>query len=338
VRLLVGLATKDGRPVGLAPLMIVRWRASRAGPWVRSVRFLGDGVLCPDHLVLPVGAGSEEAYAAALHRELQARRAEWDRVELRDLLESHRGWRAFERVASSDGAPVEVVQRTHCPYAALPVSWDEYLSGLSRHRRASVRREMKQFEGAFTAGLTEPGSVRDVDRAMETLADLHSRTWRERGQTGIFHDPRVRLFHGILARRAFRSNTLWMLCLQANERTVAVSYGFKTKHRVHGYQHGFDPEYRGYGVGMLVRIYGIRRAIERGISEWDFLRGTTAYKYTLAPTGERRGHDVIVHSRRWPDRAATLASGGRALTGRLLRRALTNSRIDALKRLLRIRD
>ncbi len=334
-RLLVGVVLDGDDAIGMAPLMIARERVLPHGPVLRSVRILGSGRLCPDHLVLPTRPGSERLCAEALWNELRARESEWDRVELIDLYGEHPAWKALAAaIRESGGSPV-IQERTYCPYITLPPSWEEYLKGVSAKTRDSIRYRIGRLNRDFSVALDEPRTIEEVDRLMVRLEELHTQGWRARGKAGVFVDPRYRRFHRIHARRAFRSGTLWLLLLRAGDVDAAVSLGFASRRAFHGYQMGHEGSLHKHGVGSIMVAMAIRHAIERGKDEMDFLRGAGAYKSHLA-TELRRGHDLIVHRWTLPDRLAHWKARGRRSTVAATRRLLGPERAERLKRALRM--
>jgi CelD/BcsL family acetyltransferase involved in cellulose biosynthesis len=328
--LLIGLAVEGDQPVGLAPLALVREKATPLGPVVRSIRILGDGPLCPDHLVLPVRPGSEREFGRALLEALEERRSSWDRIELRDLLGEHPAWKEAERAAKERGQHVIVRQRTHCPYIALPSAWDEYLESLGTKLKKSIRYGLRRLDREFSVEIVEPASIAEVDRMMEQLEWLHGRAWQTRGATGVFADQRFRLFHRLHARRSHRAKRGWLVGMRAQDRDLAVFLGFRTRRGGLYYQLGHDPELGSYSIGTMMVASCIRQAITQGFAEMDFLRGAGAYKYRLAKE-ERRGHDLIIHSGNIADRATSLAWAFRLWVGGILRSALGQKRARWLK-------
>lgn len=334
-KLLVGVARDGEETIGIAPLMIAAEKLGPSGPVLRSVRILGSGRLCPDHLVLPVRPGMERPFAEALWADLRAREMDWDRVELLDLYGDHPAWRALaDAIRDGGGSPV-IRERTYCPYITLPSKWEEYVKGVSPKTRDSIRYRINRLNRDFEVALLQPQSIEDVDRLMVRLEELHTRGWKERGRAGVFADPRFRRFHRVHARRAFRAGRLWLLNLRAGELDAAVSLGFASRRAFHGYQLGHEGSLQKYGVGTVMVLLAIKSAIETGKAELDFLRGAGAYKSHLT-RDVRRGHDLVVHRWTTADRLADWKARGRRRAVAAVRGALGPNRSKRLKRILRM--
>lgn len=340
-RLQIGIARAADAVVGIAPLFIADERITKVGPRMRSVRIMGDGTLCPDHIVLPVRAGFEEPFAAGIVERLHSIAQDWDRVELRDLLGGQPVLDALRVSAAVHSDSVAIRERTHCPYIPLPATWDEYLATLGAKTRKTIRQRLQKIQNELAAEPTYPRDRADVDRMMLRLEDLHTRSWEERGRPGVFASRRFRTFHRLHARRSFRSGRLWMFALRARgkdheaDQDIAVTLGFRDARAAHGYQLGHDPEHRTYGIGSMMVALAIRSAIEAGLQEMDFLRGAGMYKYHLT-AHERRGHDLVIHSGSVSDRTASMAAGVRRRAGTALAGALGPERKQWVKRRLRM--
>ena len=69
-----------------------------------------------------------------------------------------------------------------------------------------------------------------------------------------------------------------MYVLRLAGAPAAVMYGFFYNDRFYFYQHGFDPQYEPFSVGLVLMGLTVRAAIEEGAVEFDMLYGTEKYK------------------------------------------------------------
>jgi CelD/BcsL family acetyltransferase involved in cellulose biosynthesis len=115
--------------------------------------------------------------------------------------------------------------------------------------------------------------------------------------------------------------------LDCDGSPVAALYGFYLGGRLFGYQTGFDAAWETKGVGAVLQARIFEDAIERlHATEYDFLRGTEAYKY--AWTNQERCTSTM---RYWSNtsvaRIAKAEHGVRQRVARL--RSLLGSRFRA---------
>jgi len=153
-----------------------------------------------------------------------------------------------------------------CLKLELPSRFGDYEATLSKSLRTDIRRG--QGEYVPVAGLKE-------------LFDLHSRRWRARGLPGAFafnqgqHAQWAQIAH----ERGWLRSAVWRIDGHVAAAIYAMSYRGTTSF----YQSGFDPTFRG-SPGTLMIAGAIRRAIEDGDSNFDFLRGDEPYKRRWKPT------------------------------------------------------
>jgi len=263
--------------VGLAP-----WYRQTSAAQGRAVRFLGSGEVCSDYLGLMCRPGLEEPVVEALGQWLAAAAASpEDRWDLLDL----------EGVDAADGPTLRLFEHlaelghgTHrregprCWRIALPDSWDAYLAGLSKSHRKQVRRAQREL---FDTGRAVLHTVRQADElpaAMDLLVDLHQRRRRALGQRGCFASPRTAGFHRQVAGRLLAARQLQLHWLELDGRPITAEYHLAGGGLVFAYQAGIDPDAIEHEPGSLITQATIRRAIERGVQGFDFLRGDEPYK------------------------------------------------------------
>jgi CelD/BcsL family acetyltransferase involved in cellulose biosynthesis len=71
---------------------------------------------------------------------------------------------------------------------------------------------------------------------------------------------------------------LSLFFLTFNDEPVSSFYCFEYNKKLYFYLSGFDPEYAYYRPGHLTFKYIIKYGIEKGLNEFDFLRGNETYK------------------------------------------------------------
>jgi CelD/BcsL family acetyltransferase involved in cellulose biosynthesis len=177
-----------------------------------------------------------------------------------------------------------------CPRLALPRSWEAYLGTLSPNRRQTLRRKERKLLREHGATLTEyaPGRLAEGWRH---LMRLHDQRW---SGAGAFGDPRAetlqRNFAGDLAARG----RVWLTTLDVGGEPAAAWYGFDAGDTVYFYH----PRWEEASVGQVLMGLMIRRAIERGFTWFDFLRGDDPYKRHWTGA-QRMTQTVTVFRRGW---------------------------------------
>ena len=288
-RLRVVTFRQGPRLVGVVPLC---WRATWLAPGVRIRRIdlLPSGEpeaeeIASEYLGPIIERGLEQAVAERLAELLAGDEVgPWDELMMPamslqgpivSILNS-----AFERLGSvtqeiTGGAP-------HIP---LPATWDEYLALLPSSHRRLVRSSMRAFDG-WTGGHAELEVARtrgELETGAAALRELHAARWRAAGKPGVFAADRFRAFHGMVMPELLARGALELMWLSAHGEPVAALYNLLWRDKVYFYQSGRRPDLpAGVRVGVVIHALAIRRAIEQGRREYDFLAGTSRYKQELA--------------------------------------------------------
>lgn len=304
----------DGiRTIGVAPLCLSRETDHRVLPYV-ELSFLGREGVTGDNLDFFTEPGREKEVVRAFLEHL-LRERDWDLLRASDLPEDSPTLSLVMDATAARGVPVVPGKSQTCPFLPLPRTWDEFLASVSANLRSNLRRREKKLVAMGAVFEEVHGGA--IGPALETLFSLHGARWATKGQTGNFIDPRLRAFHQEIAPLLDAEGALGFWTLRLAGRTVAGIYGFRHRGRFLYYQAGFDPACAEHGVGLALMGHAIRRNIDAGMVEFDYLRGDEEYK------------------RRWTDRqrfTRTLVVARPNLTG-LAWRALTSGRATA-KRLL----
>jgi CelD/BcsL family acetyltransferase involved in cellulose biosynthesis len=187
---------------------------------------------------------------------------------------------AFERLGS-----VNQELTGGAPYIPLPADWEEYLARLSPSHRSLVRRSLRAFD-RWTGGHAElrvARTARELEVGAAALRELHAARWQQAGHPGLFAAPRFREFHDRVMPELLARGALELMWLRAHGRPVAALYNLVWRDKVYFYQSGRRPGLpRDVRAGVVIHALAIRRAIEQGRREYDFLAGASRYKQELA--------------------------------------------------------
>lgn len=130
---------------------------------------------------------------------------------------------------------------------------------------------------AARAGIDRPRCGGSDD--FEALAALHSRRWRQRGETGIFADPRMVACLGEALAALEAAGLLRLHVIECGGAVVAALCVLCGKGRAFYYIGGFDPDHAALGLGTILIAHAVTDAARQGHASFDFLRGSEPYKY-----------------------------------------------------------
>ncbi len=271
--------------VGALPLYLDIGRGRFSS--VRCLRFVSTGEAeheetCPDYLNLLHLPEDEMTCAQAAWAAINA--MQWDTLELLDLpgdtpLCRWRG--AFPR-----DARLRAVSRGGCPIAWIGDGFEPYLAQLSSKTRMHARQYIREADRSGV--VLQIAGATDADRYFDDLVRVHQERWVQAGQPGCFSASRFTEFHRSLVREWTASGRVVLARLSHQGKIFAVLYGFVTSRKFDLYQLGVTPVERTIirSSGTAANLLLIAHLAGRGVVQYDFLRGVSAYKKSL--TTEQR--------------------------------------------------
>jgi CelD/BcsL family acetyltransferase involved in cellulose biosynthesis len=267
-----------GEIVGIAPFYLRARKIMKRIP-VREICLLGTGEdVSPDYLDFVIRQGREVDAVRAIFDRLAAA-DDWDAVNLTDMHEDSKVAGLILKIAPELGLIARRKACCTCPYILLPDSWEKFLAELSKNTRYNVKRRIRNLERDFTVKFYLWQDQATVPAAMERLAILHTNRWADRGTSRSWVSPEYDSFHQSVARDFAGLGWLHLSCLELNGEIAGMYYDYLYNNRIFYYQAGFDPAYKKYSPGLVLRAYVIRKAIEDGVREVDLLKGAYDFKY-----------------------------------------------------------
>ena len=232
-----------------------------------SVRMMGSGPLCPDHLDLLAAPGHEAAVVSLL-RDWLCRPG----GRLLDL----QGIRAGSRLIEALPGRVRRQPMAVAPFTPLPGSATAYRATLHAQFRKNLRVSAKRLAAEGMTHQAIRGQA--VFARLEILRELHQSQWGGRSNFLPVFDRFAAGFAGGCA-----ADEVAVHELGNDDLVVATVTAFEVADRVSLYQSArlTDRRWRDATTVLLAAI--IDDACTRGFSEVDFLRGDEPYKGRFAP-------------------------------------------------------
>jgi CelD/BcsL family acetyltransferase involved in cellulose biosynthesis len=281
------LLWENNRLAGIAPLLTRPTRSAGAIP-IRRLELLASGEherheICSDYIGIITRSRFEQPVAETVASALKSGVfGEWDDIVLRAMDATT----ITPPLLATSLSPIRTSYAITgaSPYIPLPKSWDAYLDALSANARYLVKRSLRDFEKwAGNAKLTVATSASDLETGRTILESLHRERWEAAGKTGVFDSARFRAFHDQVMPRLAERGALELCWLEAHGRPIAALYNLVWNGRVMFYQGGRALDLpKNIRPGIVAHAHAIRRAIELGRREYDFLAGDARYKLDLS--------------------------------------------------------
>ena len=119
-----------------------------------------------------------------------------------------------------------------------------------------------------------------MESALATLKDLHTRRMVSTGKPGVFADPQFEEFLNNVVMEKAAAGEIEIIVASTDDGPVGVQLYFDTSRGYQFYQSGYAPEAMKLEPGHLLFTEMVKRAIRRGDTRFDFLRGNEPVSYT----------------------------------------------------------
>jgi CelD/BcsL family acetyltransferase involved in cellulose biosynthesis len=91
----------------------------------------------------------------------------------------------------------------------------------------------------------------------------------------------------------FAERRLHILAVQKEQRILALDLLFRGAHSLCAWNGGYPPEAECWSPGRLLLFFGIQRAYQLGLEEYDLLRGNQEWKASWANRSRTVGRIVL---------------------------------------------
>src|SRR5918996_3609605 len=214
---------RAGRLRGILPLAREERRLGPAR--VRRLRILGDQRVGSDYLDVVAAPRLRGEVTRAFARELLARRAEWDVLDLDDLDERSPTPAVLSDLFDGSGWEVRTFECSVCPNETFldGATFDQFLR--RTRRRDNYLRRRKWFEkqeGYRLEISTDPAAL---TRPLAEFFRLHALRWAEDGGSSGITSPRVEAFHRDATHLLAQAGKLCLYTLWGGPGAGGSGYG-----------------------------------------------------------------------------------------------------------------
>jgi CelD/BcsL family acetyltransferase involved in cellulose biosynthesis len=193
-----------------------------------------------------------------------------------------------ESYAAARAAGYRIISKpiTRSPFVRSDGDWMAYERQLGSKKLRELRRRRRLLERSGQLSL----EVHDGSDRLETLLEegfrVETSGWKEERRTAISSQGAMCAFYSEIAGWAAARGWLRLAFLKLDGRALAFDYCLEEGGRHYLLKTGYDPAYRMYGPGMLLRYEMLARAFRLGVRTYEFLGSDDAWK--LEWTNEAR--------------------------------------------------
>ncbi len=263
--LYLGSVRKNGKIIGIAPLMIGD----------RTASLLGSVDVC-DYLDFVVVPGMEGDFFSVLLDDLKQKGI--THLDLKSLRPDSTVLTSLVGLALNLGYEVLCQLVDVSLELDLPSTWEEYLATLSAKQRHEVRRKVRRL---LEAGKVDYHFIEDRAAVGNTM-DIFLRMFTEsRSDKAVFVTSQRESFFRFLAGAMTSEGLLRLGVLELDSTPTAMIMCFDYNDCIYLYNSGYDPRYNSLSVGLLSKVFCIKESIKEGKKRFDFLKGNEIYKHHL---------------------------------------------------------
>lgn len=176
-------------------------------------------------------------------------------------------------------SPGYLASLAHCS------SLDDYLKTLSRNTRSQINRTHKLLKEQGDIQLTEALSTDQKHSFLKHTSEIHKQRWNHSTYGSGFNNQHFVDFHQRLINDVPEQNVTKIFELRLNNEVLGFIYLLVQKDKWLFYLSAlnYHPDKR-VKIGLLFHSMLIEKAINEGISNYDFLAGEAQYKQSMTNT------------------------------------------------------
>ena len=292
---------RAGKVVGLAPFYVDRWFG------LARLRFLATGDACTDYVDLICDPEHYELCTFSLAEYIQTKK--FDVVEL--------------ECTRNDRLALLLKQHLNCNYSfdhrvveptwrlALPDTWDEFRSQAKKSLRRKINKAVRRLDSDEYS--VSSSADMPIETAFDTFKNLHSSRFESMGKPGVFADSKFETFLRTAVFDFSQNGKSEIIFALHKGEPIASQLYFDSSNGFQLYQSGYDPDSMNLEPGHLLFTAMVRRAIERGDSYFDFLRGNEPYKEYWGAEPHAQNKLRMVAKKVLPTAIAKIVETGRSM-------------------------
>ncbi|HYV86241.1 MAG TPA: GNAT family N-acetyltransferase [Patescibacteria group bacterium] len=207
----------------------------------------------------------------------------WDVIKITDVPEGGNAWDLYN-AATAAGFPSGAWESQRSPFVPLPPSYDDLEARLSSKFKANLRRRRRRLEERGTITVERVTGGLELEERLEDCFSLERSGWKGRQGTAAGQSKRTRGFYTGLARHAAREDYLSLFFLKLDGKPIASQYGLTRRGVYSLVMTCYDEAFSEYSPGHLLLESVMKRCVDGGLCEFDFLGCDLGWKLDWSST------------------------------------------------------
>jgi CelD/BcsL family acetyltransferase involved in cellulose biosynthesis len=169
------------------------------------------------------------------------------------------------------------------PYVAADRDWAAYERRLSTKKLRELRRRRRRLEQQGRVSLEIADGSQRLDSLLAEGWRVEAAAWKGVRGTAIDSRPDTRMFYREVARWGVERGSLRLAFLRLEGRPLAFDFCLEEDGAHYLLKTGYDPAYREFGPGMMIRYEMLSRAFRLNFRTYEFLGADNPWKFDWAP-------------------------------------------------------
>jgi len=157
------------------------------------------------------------------------------------------------------------------PYLETGEGWDRYEARLSSKLLRELRRRRRGLEARGALTLEVSDGTEGLDELLDEGFLVEGAAWKAARGSAIDSQPATRSFYREIAHWAAERGSLRLAFLRLDRTPLAFDYCLEESGIHYLVKTGYDPEYRAFAPGQLMRYLMIEKAFALGLDSYEFL-------------------------------------------------------------------
>jgi CelD/BcsL family acetyltransferase involved in cellulose biosynthesis len=216
--------------------------------------------------------------------------AAWNahRISLAFVDTDHPSAAACHAAAVAAGYRVHTRTLERSPYVELGGDWKEYEAERGRKLRSELRRRRRRLESAGRFSFDVQDGRERLDELLDEGFRVEAASWKGLRGSAIAVQPATLEFYRTIARWGAARGWLRLGFLRLDSRAFAFDFCVEANGVHYLLKTGYDPAYRGFGPGVMLRYEMLGRAFSAGLHTYEFLGTDEPWKLQWTDTVRER--------------------------------------------------
>ena len=179
---------------------------------------------------------------------------------------------------SHAGFSVSTLPNEASPYLPITSDWDELLASKPKKFRYKARKRAEAIDTQEALEVVSYDTEDECESLLEAVRAIEEHSWKQEAGHSLFDQEHERRYTAMLLPALARDEAMYADVLYKDGQPIAYNLCCQHKGWVGQMKTSFDARFSKLSPGSTLIDIGIRKAIARGASEFDFLGDADRHK------------------------------------------------------------